>query len=188
MSQNIKNVNKRLDKLPQFYNNMLVSVRKGDADKFIDQFKKNIRNNRLNLEPLAPKTIEAKERQGLPKPENPLYGLGDWSDKSYMNMFLLKRLTKGWKAYPRWAKHHTSNLTLRQLFEVHEYGRTIKRGKVLIRIPPRPAAWETYRQVLKSIKKRESSAKVKKAITQYIKDGNDKLIQEIQKYSPENTE
>jgi len=187
MSQNIKNVNKRLDKLPQFYNNMLISTRKGDADKFIDQFKKNIRHGRLNLESLATKTIDSKERQGLPKPTIPLYGFGDWSDNSYINMFLLKRLSKGWKAYPRWAKHHSANMTLRQLFEIHEYGRTIKRGETLIRIPPRPAAWETYRQVLNSIKKKEVG-KVKKAITEYIKTGNERLINEISKYSPENIE
>ena len=64
MSDKMKNVEKRMSKLPRFYGNMLIATRKGDADKFIDQFKKNIRNDRLRLQPLSQKTIDSKERQG----------------------------------------------------------------------------------------------------------------------------
>ena len=140
------------------------------------------------MQPLSQKTIDSKERQGLSKPETPLYGYGDWSDKSYMNMFLLRKLKNGWKAYPRKAKHHKANMELRQLFEIHEYGRTIKRGETLIRIPPRPAGWATYREVLLKVKKKEASRKVKQAITEYINTGNQKLMNKVSEYDTENVE
>ena len=183
MSKNVKDIDNRIDKMPTFYYNMLMAVRKGDAVKFIDQYKKNIRQNRLNLHPLSPKTIKQKERKGYQKPDTPLYGLGDMDNKTYINMFLLREIKKGWKAYPRWAKHHEADLQLRQLFEIHEYGRTIVRGKTLIRIEPRPVAWLTYKQILSKVKKRESSKKVKKAIMQYIKNGDRRVEQEIINHS-----
>ena len=181
-SNNVKQIDQRLRKLPDFFDNIMYSLRKGDAVKFIDSYQKNIRYNRLNLEPLKPSTVKGKERKGYSKPSTPLYGLGDRDDKSYINMFLLRKIKRGWKAYPRWAKHHDADLQLRQLLEIHESGRTIKRGNVLIRIEPRPVAWLTYRKILKEMKSKASSREVKKAITQYINKGNQKLINEIIKH------
>lgn len=187
-SKKIKSFEKDIDKLPEFYKNYLIAVRKTDADKFIDQFKKNLRNYRLRIDPLSPITIEGKEREGKPKPFTPLYGLGDTNDKTYINMFLLKKLKNGWKAYPRWTKHHEADLQLRQLFEIHEYGRTIKRGEKLIRIPPRPIAWLTYRKNLLDMKKKKSSKKFKKAVMNYINKGNENLLKEVIKYNSKYTE
>lgn len=182
MSKNVQEMKGRLNKMPAFYDNMLMSIRKGDAVQFVDQFKKNIRHNRLNLEPLAEKTVASKKRKGYSKPDTPLYGLGDEGDKTYINMFLIRKIKDGWKAYPRWAKHHDSDLQLRELFEIHEYGRTIVRGEVLIRIEPRPVAWLTYKETLLSIQKREHAQGIKEAITQYINNGDAKLIQKIAQY------
>jgi hypothetical protein len=188
LSKKAKFIEKSIDKLPEFYRNYLIAVRKTDADKFIDQFKKNLRHNCLSIEPLSPITIDGKEREGKPKPSTPLYGLGDTNNKTYINMFLLRKLKNGWKAYPRWAKHHEADLSLRQLFEIHEYGRTIKRGEKFIRIPPRPIAWLTYRKNLLEMKKKKSSKEFKKAITEYINKGNENLLKKVIKYNSKYTE
>jgi hypothetical protein len=84
--------------------------------------------------------------------------------------------------------HWSGKIKLSDLFAIHEYGAVIKQKKgedsVLIRIPPRPALLLSYRKHLSKKKsdKREKSKEVKKAITNYINNANNKKLKEFGKF------
>lgn len=166
---------KRIARLPQMMEDHITSQLKGLASEIIDEFQKGIRYNNMGLKPLKDTTISSKRRKNYPLPENPLYGLGDTEDKSYINMMRIRKLKNGYKIYPSKAKHHKADLPLSALFIVHEYGCTIvtKTGTT-IRIPPRPAFHKAYERVMLRMKrdKRETSRMVKKAMTEYINSAN----------------
>ena len=85
---------------------------------------------------------------------------------------------------PSTRMHREADLTLKQLFYVHEYGTLITRGNSLIRIPPRPALFNSYKKVLQKRSKTELSQKFKRAVTNYINTGKDIQINEmIKKYT-----
>jgi DNA-binding cell septation regulator SpoVG len=172
----------RIARLPKLVEDTLHSATKGHAVELIQEFQKGLRNNSFGLTPLKEATIEGKIRNGYSKPDNPLYGLGDRSDKSYVNMMRIRKLKNGYRVQPSKGKHHKSGLALRDLFVVHEYGCTIvtKTG-VLIRIPPRPAMFKAYERMMHNMQrdKRETSRNVKKAIGQYISTGKENLFQKM---------
>jgi hypothetical protein len=173
---------KRIARLPQMVEDNVVSHLKGIANDVIDTFQKGIRYNNLGLEKLKEATIQGKLRKSYPKPETPLYGLGDREDKSYINMMRIRKLKNGYKIYQSKAKHHKSSLTLEQLFRVHEYGCTITtKAGVMIRIPPRPALHRAYERVMLRMKadKRETSRTVKRAMTEYINSSKQDLFNKM---------
>jgi len=170
---------KRMKRLPELYTGAMFGLRKMDAVNVIKTFQDGIKMNSLGMKPLADSTKKAKKSQGLKKPETPLYGMGLELDKhTYINMLKISRLQYGWKVFVSKAKHWKSKLNLYSLFLVHEYGRVIwqPKRKVMFRIPPRPAFLKSYLNVMEKIKrdKRETSKQVKQAITDYMKDSNDK--------------
>ena len=177
----------RIRRLPKLYDDVLRAEVKRDAAGVMGEFRTGIMKGTFGFEPLKPKTIARKKAQGLPKPDFPLYGIGPSDMKSYMNMLEIKKLKSGWKVTPSKKKHHTKKITLDHLFQIHEYGAIVKRktkdGIKLIRIPPRPALTNGYERWM--IKRRRMEPKpaieVKKAITQFITDGNATLVTKIKK-------
>lgn len=163
---------KRIQRLPEFTNDIMFGVIKKNAVMLIEEFKKGIRKNDFGLEPLKDKTVASKKRQGLKKPNNPLYGKGDERQKdSYMNMLRIRKLKRGWKVYPSWGKHWNSDLKLRDLFTVHEFGtKIVLKNGTIIQIPPRPAFLLAYRRMMSKrySDKKETSKEVKNAMKDFI--------------------
>lgn len=174
----------RIQRLPVIADDIMMGKLKRDAIGFIEEFQKGIKSNNFGLRKLQKATIDGKIRMKYDKPETPLYGLGDRSEKSYINMLRIRKLKNGWKVYPSWAKHHDSQLALRDLLIVHEYGCTITMTNgTIVRIPPRPALFKAYQRVLIKQRrdKRETSREVKTAMTEYINTGKKLLIDKIEK-------
>jgi hypothetical protein len=180
MSKRFRDIEKRIDRIPAFTDNLFHAITKQQVVDFIKDFQRNIEGNNLDIMALSMMTIMQKESKGYTKASTPLYGAGKTEKNSYVNMFFIQKLKNGWKAQPRWAKHHTAELELRKLLDIHEHGATIvRKDGVMIRIPPRPVAFLTYRNILNKTKKSDRSQKVKRAINQYIQTGTDELLKKI---------
>jgi len=198
---------KRIANLPKIQGEICMALLKKDADGLVKEFHNGIKNNTLDLEPLAPATIQYKTDNNLPRPEAPLYAHGDdEKDRSYVNMLQVKKLKNCYKVVPSKKKHHTSDLPLDVLLQIHEYGAIIKvtekmRGylhsigihlsptKTTITIPPRPAFLNAYNRVVEKRMKdsRETSAEVQKAMAKLINDANDSYVRKlIKKYENAN--
>lgn len=173
----------RLRRLPQLSVNMADAVAKRDAAELIDTFRDGIRKNNFALTPLKDETKTMKERLGYPKPGVPLYGLGDYDPSTYINLFRIRKLKRGWRVYASWAKHHKSGLQLRDLFEIHENGTIInaKRGDkaYMIRIPPRPAWRKAKTRWIRKRSSRESAQEIGAAISDYLNTGRKAKIQKV---------
>jgi hypothetical protein len=167
-----KQQKERLKQLPQFMLDFAFAQVKRDAVDLIKNFHDGIMKNNFRLQALAPATVRAKARQGMPMPKSPLYGKGDaMADRAYSNMMRLRKLRFGWQVYPSWAKHHTSDLKLRDLLKIHEYGKKfINKGGTITNIPPRPAFRKAYERLLKDRKKLASEV-LKKELSRYINTG-----------------
>ena len=169
----------RIRRLPRLTEDALLATTKKDALILIETFQDGVRKANFGLDPLQFITIQTKEKQGLRRPRTPLYGSGDEETNSYINSLRLRRLRTGWKVFVSWAKHHSANLTLRQLFFVHENGAIIKRNNTLIRIPPRPAFFKAYRRFLRKRRKGEDIKQVRDAINSLLRTGSDKEFRAI---------
>lgn len=178
----IKESQDRLDQLPEYIDDVMSFYAKQDGKDFIELFQENIKEDKLNLEPLAGISIAKKESFGYSQPETPLYGAGDEEENSYYNMFELKKIKNGWQAIPRKEKHHKSALMLDHLLQIHENGATINTGNGgMIRIPPRPAAFLTFEEY-KTKKKKKGKTRagvIRKALTWFMNTGKDKLLKNI---------
>jgi len=186
-------VMKRVQNVPKIFGDIIQAKLKKDAVGFIKTYQQGLKNNSFGLRRLKASTIARKSIQGLPMPENPLYGYGDRKKNSYYNMFYIQKLKKGYEAKPRWAKHHSSDLKLRDLFSVHEYGRVITTKNATFRIPARPAGRKAYIKYMKSVAARSEQRIIKQAINNYIKKGEAKiprsvfdLAKEFNKYAKAN--
>ena len=174
---------KRIQRLPKKQGPAISGLTKRDILQIDQIFHDGIKEDTFHLERLAELTIEGKERKGLPKPTAPLHGVGDESDdRSYMNMMVVTKLANAWKLSPSRKMHHSGKLLLKDLFEIHEHGATIRRktkkGSVLIKIPPRPALMLAYKRWLikKRKDKKEHSKEVRTALSAMINDGNSELL------------
>lgn len=174
----------RIQRLPQMIEGTMTGYLKSSATGVIEEFKKGLRMNNMGLEKLKDATVASKTRKGYAKPENPLYGLGDRSDKSYINMMRIKKIKNGYKVYPSKGRHHKSSLSLADLFKIHEYGCTINmKNGTTVRIPPRPAFFKAYERQMLKMKKdaKETSLTVKKAMTEFINTAKRDLLYEIER-------
>lgn len=181
-SENFEAKRKRIQRLPRIVEDAMWSNAKKHATELIEEFKKGIKSNNLGLKKLQQVSITSKKKLGYDKPTTPLYGAGDRTGKSYINMLRIRKIKNGYKVYPSWARHHKSNLKLRDLFIVHEYGCTITMANgVIVRIPPRPALFKAYQRMSGKMKRsgQETSKEVKKAMAQFVKDGNNDLFKKI---------
>jgi hypothetical protein len=167
---------------------MSEAILKREAILFIKLFQDGIKNREFGLEKLKDGTIQQKKYMNYKKPETPLYGMGlELERKTYINILKIKKLKKGYKIYPSSEKHHKSKLTLRELFIIHEQGRTIKSKNGLIKIPARPAFRKTY-NIFKNkilLLRKKSYKDIKESINKFVKnkqiDGINKIIRSIPK-------
>jgi len=180
----------RIKRLPKLLKSVVSGATKKDLLGMKKIFHDGIKDNRLGLDALAESTIRSKKAKGYPKAKSPLYGAGDTEgDRSYANMLLIAKVKNGWKLRPSTRKHHSGNVTLKDLFMIHEHGALIKKktknGKAsLIRIPPRPAFLIAYKRWLGQRKKsqKETSLEVKAAIREFINTGSKKKLKVLQDY------
>lgn len=173
---------KRIARLPKMAEDAMMAHMKWNATQLILEFQDGIRKNNFGLEKMKQASITSKMRKTYKMPATPLYGLGDRSDKSYINMMRIKKIKHGYKVYPSWAKHHDSNLKLNELFKIHEYGCTFTtKNGTAVRIPPRPAFFKAYERMMSKMERdsRETSKEVKRAMTQYVNEGKNNLFEKI---------
>ena len=186
-SQNYWAKRKRIQRLPKIMTNLANTTSKKDAIGLIRVFREGIKKNAFRLKPLQPKTVERKRARGLSRPKTPLYAFGEDEKNSYLNMLRIRRLKKGYRVAPSWAKHHESQLKLRDLFVVHEFGTVIRQtrggSEVIIRIPPRPAFFYAFRRFMAQRKKADEAKEVKQAITEYVQTGKRNLLKKIEERS-----
>jgi hypothetical protein len=197
---------RRIQALPQLYDNVMYSMNKMYATQFIENYKRGIKNEDLQLQKLSKMTMKIKADQGLNKPATPLYGKGEENKNSLINAHGIRKMKNGYKVYLRKALHHDrtnlSNkkhpITLEKLALIHENGATInvnpgtrmllgmqagiwlKKTTAIMRIPPRPARLKALNKVLNKrlLDKREKSLEVRKALSFYI-NGNTAIINRI---------
>jgi hypothetical protein len=177
----------RLKDLPRMSNLALLGARKKDIMEINKIFQEGISKNKFNLEKLAHVTILNKTKKGYDRPRTPLYGKGEKSKDSFMNMMLIRKLKNGWKLYPSWRKHWSGNIKLVDLFKIHERGAKIKRGNGITQIPPRPALRMAYR-AFQSLEKRRADnfkTKIKEAIRAYINKGDKSKLNKLIKLMDE---
>ena len=187
-STNYEAVKSRIRRLPQFIENSADTFTKKDAVGVIEAFQDGIRNGDFNFEGLKDPTITAKRRKGYAQPETPLYGEGDDDKNSYINMFRVRKIKKGYRVYARWARHH-SGLSLRDLFLIHERGMLIAGANgVVIRIPPRPAFNRAFMRYLEKRIAEENVEKVRTVMIEYLRTGVEAKFQDIMRKDKEDNQ
>lgn len=162
---------KRIRRLPKLVEGAVDASTRRDVNGIVKDFQDGVRKDNFDLFDLQFKTIQSKRGKGYSKPSTPLYGLGDSGKNTYINMFIIKKLKKGYRIIPRWALHHSAGIPLRTLFFIHENGAIINTGKALIRIPPRPAFRKAFQRYLRRRLKGETSKDVRSAMRETIKTG-----------------
>ena len=191
-------VRSRIQRLPHIVEGIPEYRAKRLAKKTIQVFHDGIKRNRFALEPLKEATVSAKEAAGYDKPGTPLYALGDRGTDTYANMLEVVKLeARRWVVQPREGYHEKrlkdgsivhSNLTLKKLYEVHEFGASIDNGKTIIVIPPRPALHIAYRRVLKITGKADPAVAVRTAIARFVKIGNADMLYKFREEVDENVD
>jgi len=183
-TSNLRDKQKRIDKLPQYAADSIRLMTKSKARGFIIYWQGMLRTDAYMLRRLKPATVRAKERAGYSRPMTPLYGLGDDDTHTYINMMRLYKLKNGYKVAPGRKGHHKSKLKLRDLFVVHEFGCTITNGfglGIYIRIPPRPTFYFAYEAYMRKTAKKSGSREVMKAAKQFVNTGHTDLFRRIRK-------
>jgi hypothetical protein len=133
--------------------------------------------NNFGLQKLADWTIQRKMTQGMERPQVPLYGMGDdKKDDSYINGLRLRKLKDGYKVFFSRKKHWSGELTLEDLYQIHENGAVFKKGETVIIIPPRPAFRKAFVRTLKQLKAQETADDVKRVYSQYIRTGQASIV------------
>jgi len=183
-SNNYENLKNEFPNLPKVAVKVFTAALKRDALRTMKDFKEGIKENSFGLKRLSDLTIKKKEREGLPKPTYPLYGVGDESKRqSYMNMLRIKEQKQGFVVYPSKEKHHSEKITLNRLWNVHEHGMIIKgRGGALIRIPPRPALRKALERAMRQRNMKETSGIIRTAIVLWIKYRDQSYLNKAQAY------
>lgn len=179
-SSNFKAIQNRIKKLPQYQKGVVKAINKSMADSVIKEFQSGLFKNDLGLKPLKESTIGSKRKKGYKKPGNPLYGAGKNEKNSYYNSLKVFETKNGYSVRPRSDKEHDAKITLKQLFNVHEYGALIKKGDTVIRIPARFALKKAYDRVMFKRSKLDYNKDVMTAINKFVVQGNTKLFKVIQ--------
>jgi hypothetical protein len=182
----------RIRRLPQKYDEVIRGALLRDARGIVQEFRDGILHKTFRLTPLKPATIDRKASKGAEHPTFPLYDVGPGDERSYVNMMVVSKVKNGYVVRPNpRALHHSRKIKLKDLFVVHEYGATIKQwrgGKlILIRIPPRPAFELAYARYMRKRSKMEPAPakEVKRAITEYITTGQERLAAKIREQKVE---
>ena len=175
----LNQVDARMRELPEVWWNFMMSETKRQACRMVVNFQEGIKKNNFQLERLKSATIDKKYDKAYPAPNRPLYGLGE-TDVAFLNMLRIRKLKYGWKVAPSWAKHRESNLPLRALLEIHEYGKSfVNAGGTVTRIPPRPAFRKAYERTLKQ-QREVSGPEVRKKLNEFIRTGKKEYFEKAQ--------
>ncbi|MBD3278334.1 MAG: hypothetical protein GF388_08545 [Candidatus Aegiribacteria sp.] len=161
----------RIRRLPRIAQLSMFAHVKRDAYGLVDEFQQGIRNGTLGLRRLKSSTIRQKRRKGYPRPGTPLYGKGDTDKRSYINMLRVRKERKGYRVYQSRGMHHSGRISLRALYEIHEYGTVIQQGKATIVIPPRPAFHNAFREYMHAKARQEPAKEVRRVIIQHVNEG-----------------
>jgi hypothetical protein len=166
------------------------------AIRLIEIFQDGVKKNNFGLIELQEATVKAKQNMSFlkgrgkgkakaeipyKKPKVPLYGAGlDIDKKTYINMLRIFTKKDNYTVAPSWGKHHKADLKLRDLWDIHEKGRTIitKTGTA-IRIPPRPAFFLAHRRFLAEKRQQNPSAKFKLELNKFIETGKSEWFREL---------
>ena len=176
-------VRKRISRIPDLFLATVFTSSKRDAIAMINNFHSGIKSNNFGLEKLADGTIQRKATQGMERPQVPLYGKGDdKKDNSYINGLRLKKIKNGYRVYFSKGKHWSGNLSLEDLYFIHENGAVIKRGDALILIPPRQAFSKAFARTIKQRRNKETSAKVRAAYAEYLRTGSKERINTLNRF------
>lgn len=172
---------KRIKNLPKYEIAVTNTRLKYDAYSIKREFSRGIAENKLGLDGLKPTTIMQKIKKGYNNPSIPLMGKGGNDPRSYKNLLNVAKTKRGWRVYPSNRLHHSMKITLRYLFYIHEYGCLIKRGKSMIRIPPRPAMFLAYQKWLEKRFDRDFAQEIRDAIVLQVNTGVDRLFKKMRK-------
>ena len=169
---------KRIQRIPKMFLKTASAIVKKDALNLMNNFHNGIKQNSFRLAILADETIEKKVGLGLERPETPLYAFGDEKkEKAYLNSLRIRKLKNGWRVFVSRGMHHSGRISLIRLYGIHEFGAIIKKGDRLIRIPPRPALHKAFLRTLRQRKLKEDSKIVRKAYTQFLNKGQEKVVE-----------
>lgn len=139
-------------KSKKFLADAVDKIRVSMANKFVDHFRKNLREANLNLRSLTRLTVLKKRARGEELPRVPFYGKGISNTRSVYNLLKVRQnqnnVSVGFHAS---AQHH-SGLKIQDLLLIHQ------KGDTRIRLPPRDpfaAATRTFNrgQALNEAKK-----------------------------------
>ena len=175
-TRNLDAKRKRIAAVPEYALQAIRGMTRARAYDFIKAWQRDVRTDAHQVARLKAKTVARKRRLGYTKPETPLYGLGDRDTHTYINMMRIYALRDGYRVAPGRKVHHQSGLKLRDLFVVHEYGTTIKRGNVRIRIPARPTFFLSYEKYLLKIARNRKERALTLAIRSMIMQGRRDLF------------
>lgn len=180
----------------QYFLEIGIELSKKDAIRMIKNFKEGIEKNNFRLTPLTDASKKLKANWGAAYPNRPLYGVTNSnSPNSFKNMLRMRRVKNGYKVYPSWAKHENSDISLRDLLRIHEFGKIIvvtdkmrgflsangmhlKATTKFIRIPPRNAFQKAVNRTLAQ-KREVSGPKMRAAISAFIRDNNKDYLRQL---------
>lgn len=199
-STKFKAIQSRLRRLPRLVEETLESFAKRDATRAISIYQDKIKRDKFPVDRLSDATVKMKSEQGLPQPRTPLYGQGENEENSLYNALAIRKIKGGYRLYVRWAKHHASDLKLRDLLNIHQRGALItvsdkmrkflhwkgihlRADTVIIRIPPRPVLDMAIVEALEMRKKDDPAKAVKEAMKEYINTGRDNIFKKYREFN-----
>jgi hypothetical protein len=160
-----------MKRLPRLLTAEVENLSYADAVRLIYLFKNGIRNRKFfQLDNLKPATIRGKQRADYVAPTHPLFG-DSYKKERFNNMMEITKENTRWIVRPKNKDHFKAKIPLSVLFDVHEYGATIQRGAITIRIPPRPAFRYAYNVLVREKEKNDPAEKLRERIAKYINTG-----------------
>ena len=182
-SNNYERIKNQFPKLPNECRSVLKTALRRDALRTIRNFKDGIKTDSLGLVRLKEGTIKRKKSLHYEQPTYPLYGAGDeYKRTSYMNMLRINEDPDGYTVHASQEKHWSGALPLNVLWDVHEHGRTIKRGNAVIVIPPRPALTKAFNRAMRQRQIKKTTDIIKTAIVLYLVSAQKSHLEKAKKY------
>jgi len=199
-SKNFQAIQSRLRRLPKLVDETLDTFAKRDATRVIKIYKEKLKRDKFPVDRLSNATVRIKSEQGLPQPRTPLYGSGEDEPNSLYNALAIRKIKGGWRIYVRWAKHHASDLKLRDLLNIHQRGALImvtdkmrgflhyigihlRADTVIIRIPPRPVLDMAIVAALEMRRKEDPTKIIRKAMAETIKTGKENIFKKYRDFN-----
>ena len=199
-STNFQAIQSRLRRIPKLVDETLDSFAKRDAVRVIQIYQDKLKRDKFDVDRLSDATVKIKSEQGLPQPRTPLYGQGENEPDSLYNALAIRKIKGGYRVYVRWAKHHASDLKLRDLLNIHQRGALImvtdkmrgflhylgihlRADTVIIRIPPRPILDMAIVAALKMRRKEDPAKIIREAMAEIIKTGKENIFKKYRDFN-----